>query len=432
MSNPLAARFADVPVLVDPALRVRFETALHIAAAHPKLMEMLATASADDGFWPAPDDWRYAYRPYVVRDGILFIPVKGILLHDFPWAIGSWATGYLYIARALERGLADLSVRAIALVCDSPGGEGAGCFELVDKIYAARLVKPIRAFAHEGAYSAGYAVASAAHHIVVSRTGGVGSIGVRMMHVDLSRSMEDMGVKITFIFSGKHKVDGNPFEPLPDAVKARFQFLCDGLYGVFCGSVERNRSMDEKAVRATEAECFTATEAVANGLADSIGPFDDAVAAFNADLSQADAEGEDPMTTAATAAAPAALTAAALETARTEARAEGVTAGKAEGSKEGSAAERARISAIVGSDEAKGRGELASHLAFSTTMTADEAKALLAKSPKEAAAAAVDPLSTAMAGVKNPKVGADAESQAGDDVAAVGAAVKAYLGARAA
>ena len=40
--------------------------------------------------------------------------------------------------------------------------------------------------------------------------------------------------------------------------------------------------MDEKAVRATEALDFTAAEAVENGLADSIAPLDDAVAAFSA------------------------------------------------------------------------------------------------------------------------------------------------------
>jgi signal peptide peptidase SppA len=428
MVNPLAARFADVPSLVAPVMRELFEAGLRAVAHHPRASDLLdAGVTAEDGFWPAADDWRSAYRPYIVRDGILFIPVKGCLLHDFPWALGSYATGYVYIARAIERGLVDMNVRAIALICASYGGEVAGCFELVDKIYAARSVKPIRAFAHEQAYSAGYAVASAADHVVVSRTGGVGSIGVVTAHVDLSDAMKQMGFKITFIFAGAHKVDGNAYEPLPKDVQARIQARIDALYEIFVTSVARNRAMDEKAVRATEALCFTAAEAVENGLADSVGPLDDAVAAFNADLSAADDEGDEEMSTATTAAAQAATDKTAIDAAR----AEGVTAGTAEGVKQGATAERERISAILGSEEAKDRRELAEHLAFGSDMSADAAKGILAKAPKNAPVATTDPLSVAMGGVKNPQVGADASADQSEDAQAAALAssiVTSYTG----
>ena len=42
----------------------------------------------------------------------------------------------------------------------------------------------------------------------------------------------------------------------------------------------------------------------------------------------------------------------------------------------------ARIQAILTCDEAKGRSQMAQHLAFQTKMSADEAKALLAVSPE--------------------------------------------------
>lgn len=54
---------------------------------------------------------------------------------------------------------------------------------------------------------------------------------------------------------------------------------------------------------------------------------------------------------------------------------------------EGATAERSRIKAIVTHAEADGRGKLAAHLAFATNMSTEEAGALLAASPKEAAAA---------------------------------------------
>lgn len=53
---------------------------------------------------------------------------------------------------------------------------------------------------------------------------------------------------------------------------------------------------------------------------------------------------------------------------------------------------KARIKAITACDEAKGRESLAEHIAFNTSMSADDAKAMLAASPKaEAEAEETDP-----------------------------------------
>ncbi|KRR16872.1 S49 family peptidase [Bradyrhizobium retamae] len=433
MNNPLLARFADVPALIDPRSGSRFEADLSAILRHPRAHELMASAelNAGDGFWFAADDWRSMFRPYVVVDGILQVPVKGVLLYDFPWSFGSYATGYAYIARAIERGLADGNVRGIALIVYSYGGQGDGCFDLVNKIFAGRSVKPIKAFA-QMAYSAGYAVASAASAITASSNAGIGSIGVVMTHLDVSRAMEDAGMKITFVHFGKHKVDGNSCQPLPEEVKSRWQAWCDEQGEMFCGLVARNRGIDVEAVRATEAECYSGSEALKLKLIDEIAPLDDAVTAFSHELSDPDddEEGDTEMSTTASV-PPAGQAAAAASAAVDAARTEGHATGKAEGVKEGATAERTRIGAILSSEEAKGRSELAQHFAFTTDMTADAAKAALAKAPKQEAAAP-DALSAAMSQVKNPTVGADADGAAKDDAALASAAVKSYLGIRAA
>lgn len=73
---------------------------------------------------------------------------------------------------------------------------------------------------------------------------------------------------------------------------------------------------------------------------------------------------------------------------------------------EGALAERARIKAITTCDAAKDRPTFAAHLAFDDDASVEKAQAMLAKAGKEASAA--NPLAAAMAGVPNPKVGADA------------------------
>ena len=398
MNSPLLARFANEPTLVAPDKLSLFEACLRGADSALAQIEGATDQPAmSDDFWFEADDWRASYRPYVVKDGVLQIPVKGVLLNNFPWALGSWATGYDYIWRAFERGMGDLNVKGIALVCDTPGGMVAGNFDLVDKMYALRGTKPVAGFAHEAAYSAGYSIISVADpgQVHVSRTGGVGSIGVVTTHVDMSKLMSDIGYAITFIYAGDHKVDGNPYEPLPASVKADIQERIDALYQIFVSTVARNRGIDEAAVRETQSRCFMAPQALSNGLADKIGTLDDSLAAFSASLIPD--EGDTTM---------AEITQAEHETALAAARTESAAAALATGVEQGRADERTRISAILESEEAATRPAAARMLAFDTDKDAASASVALAKLPAEgtvtAAGAPAGMFTAGMNGSANP------------------------------
>jgi hypothetical protein len=141
-------------------------------------------------------------------------------------------------------------------------------------------------------------------------------------------------------------------------------------------------------------------------LADAIGTLDDALAAFAADLSSP--QGDEEMSNKDTSAD----VQAAVDTAVAEANATAATA-QATAVAEARTAERTRIAAILGSDEAKGRGDLASHLALETDTAADAAVAILGKSAKESAGAPSTPFNDAMS-TDNPEVGADASTTDAD------------------
>ena len=353
----------------------------------PEARERYALDARMDSFWPEAGSELSAYRPYVVANNVLRVPVRGVLLNNYSWAT-SYATGYQYIHEAMKRGMADPEVDGIALVINSGGGEVAGNFDLVDRIAAMRGVKPIRAFAAESAYSAAYNIAAAADSITVTRSGGVGSIGVLTMHVSVEKALEADGIDVTLIYAGKHKVDGNPFAALPEDVRDRIQSRVDGLYSEFVASVAKNRNLSEDAVRGTEALTYPAAEAVSIGLADSVGPLDVSMAAFEADVLQ--------KRSAAMAEKDAAIEAAKLESFE-------------EGRKAGAAAERTRIAAILGSEEAKGREQTALHIATKLDLDADAARSLLgtlpvatvAEPPKPGASAFEKAMNTSA----NPNVG---------------------------
>lgn len=372
-----------------------------VPAAHRDAMFAPQASSGDDDFWPEDDDdWMAFYRPYNVANGILTIPVRGVLVNNFGWAIGDWITGYTYLAKAFDRGMDDPQVRGIVFDIDSPGGEVSGNFDLVDAMYARRGEKPVRAFANDAAYSAAYSIASAADSITVDRTGGVGSIGVITWHADYSKMLEKTGIQMTPIFAGAHKTDGNPYQALPDSVKNRMQERIDSLYAIFVQTVARNRGMDEQAVRDTEALTFGAQEAIEKGLADATGSFTEGVAAFANEL--APTSGGYTMST---------------KTDDTNAQLEAATAAaKAEGVKEGAAAERTRIKAILEHENAQGRSAAAANIALTTDLSVDQATTLLGTLPAEAAKAesaqteAADPVTSAFEQAMNrggnPDVGA--------------------------
>lgn len=404
------------PILVAPDQSGRATACLRALAQNPDAPKLFAadTSAQHDAYWPAEGSWEAMYKPYVVKAGILHIPVKGMLLHNFAFAAGSYATGYYYIQKALERGLADPDVKGIALVVDSPGGHVAGCFELADRIFAARKIKPIQAFAHEHAYSAAYALASAASRITVSRTGGVGSVGVVTMHVSMEKAVAEAGYEITFIYAGKHKIDGNPYQALSDDAKNRIQARIDTQYDVFCAAVARNRKMEIAAVRKTEALTFTAAEAVDRGMADAVGPFDEALANFHACL----ATGDSTMTDAAP---------------KTVAQSDHEAAVAAAAS-----AERTRIAGIKALDEAKARPAAAEQVALKTGMSVAEAKEFLAglpeETPKPAATAAAPASNTAVpdfkAAMDKSKDGPGAEANDGKDKVLTEAEKDAAIAAR--
>lgn len=360
--NPILARFQDAPALIDASKGAWFQACADMASTH---LAELDKSAATDGFWFAGDDWRAQFRPYNVKNGILYVPVRGLLLNNFPWQLFGWATGYEYIREAIRRGIDDSEVKGIVLVIESGGGMVAGNWDLVDFISASSDVKPIRAVAAEYAYSAAYNIAAATSHITVARTGGVGSIGVIVTHFEYSRMLEEAGITVNFIRSKVDKAEGNPYEALSEGARQRIKADVDELHEQFVAMVATNRSMEVAAVDATDAHTFMGRNAIEAGLADAIGNLEDAITAFEATFLP---EGEEPMADVSQADHEAAVAAA---------RTEGHTAGVAEGRTAGAADASARINTILGSEAGQKRPKAALNAALKTSMSADEAVAFL-------------------------------------------------------
>ena len=218
--------------------------------------------------------------------GIAVIPVHGTLVKRTAGLdAASGLTSYTEIAAMLDSALADSQVAGILLDIDSPGGEASGSFELARRVREASAVKPVWAVANDAAYSAAYAIGSAANRLIVSETGGVGSIGVIALHIDQSVKDANDGYRYTAVTAGTHKNDFSPHQPLTDEAKAELQAEVDRLYGLFVEHVGSMRTLATDDVRSTEAGLYFGANAIAAGLADAVGTFDSALADFSLFLS---------------------------------------------------------------------------------------------------------------------------------------------------
>lgn len=378
-------------------------------------------------------------RGYRVVDGVAVISAMGGLVHRTKLAAdSSLLIGYNDLAADLEDALAKADVHAIALVFDSPGGEVSGAFELAERIYAARGHKPMVAVADGMAASAAYLAASAADEVVLSATSYVGSIGVVMRHVDFSRALANDGITVSHIFAGEHKIDGNPYQPLPDAVRNALQADIEGLYQMFVQAVAKHRGLDEQAVRDTRAGVYRGVAAVAARLADRIGTVDAVVAELAARRNHAVAAAvgislqpwETSMSHAsatAAAAAPAApadatttTTAATTAAAAPTASAMASQADLDKARADGAAAERARVAAITGHPNAAANPGITQQC-IATGLSAEQAKGFLDAAPAAAtttaSAQAGNQFAAAMAAMGNPNV-SGVEAAAPDSAAA--------------
>jgi signal peptide peptidase SppA len=303
-------------------------------------------------------------KPFPFAGGVAVIPVWGALLHRDRWC-DEWATGYSYIESRFAAAMGDDDVKGILFDVNSYGGHVAGNFELCEQIHSARGRKPMMALVDSRALSGGYSIASAVGRIIATPSADAGSVGVVMMHASMEKMVEQIGIKISFIYAGAHKVDGNPYENLPDDVRAALQASVEKSYEKFVSLVARNRGMEPEAVRDTEARVYDAEAAKDIGLIDDVMSPREAFAAFLSEVSTSTPTKEAKNMTTDN------------KDPKVEAPG-GDTPDPTAIRTEAAASERQRAKGIMACEEAKERPKLAHHLAFETAMSVEEAQKTLA------------------------------------------------------
>lgn len=316
-------------------------------------------------------------KPYAFAEGVAVIPIHGMLINRFGGSWG-WVTGYQYISKMSMMADADPDVQLIVYDINSGGGEVSGCSE-AGAIIAA-METPTMGVIDSRCYSAAYWLGSQVDKLVSTPSGGAGSVGAMTMHIDVSEMMDAIGMKVTLMYAGKHKVDGNPYEKLDADVKEKTETRLEEIRQDFAETVAEGRGITLESVLATEADCYTAEQAVELKLIDAINdPSAEILTAMSrmADgydaFDETDDDEEDDMSVAAKT----------TNKPTTDAQAENQV-----DAKQIEQDSRARMKAINTHANASAQTDLASFLAYDTDLSAEMCCSILDKVVAPAPAAA--------------------------------------------
>jgi len=232
----------------------------------------------------APDAWGIEFERPAVSSTAAFetignfaiVTINGPLMQHPSWC---WDSYQAICGRIEEACKSDRP--AVLLNISSPGGQVAGCFELVSWIRsrAAAAGKTVVAYVDGCAASAAYALACAADRIVVPSTGVVGSIGCIQVSVDETARDRAMGLAFEMIASGARKADGNPHVAMTDEARAAMQAGVDDMAATFFEVVASARKKQATEIAKLEAGVFVGAKAVAAGLADAVMTLPELIAA---------------------------------------------------------------------------------------------------------------------------------------------------------
>jgi protease-4 len=215
------------------------------------------------------------------REKIAAIWVEGILTHSGGGIGGPRESIVTRVVRQLDRAENDDAVKGVVLVVDSPGGTVTASDVLYERVRRFRASgKKVVTVVRDLAASGGYYVAAASDSIVCHRTGLTGSIGVIWPYFDLSKLIRDkFHITYTPIKSTPKKDMGSPARPLTEEERRILEAVVRDAHERFVEVVAEGRAnlSKEQAAKLADGSIYTAPQALANGLVDTLGYFDDGV-----------------------------------------------------------------------------------------------------------------------------------------------------------
>jgi protease-4 len=186
-------------------------------------------------------------------------------------------------AKAVRAVRSDSSVKGVILRVDSPGGDAVASDEILHELKLLSAVKPLVISMSDVAASGGYFMSMTGDHIVSYPNTITGSIGVLYIRPNLKGLFDKIGIQTDSLERGKMAAIDSEAEPLSDAATQKLHDSITATYRSFLTKVAgaRRKSIDQIDALA-QGRVWMGTQARENGLVDSLGGLDEAIALVRA------------------------------------------------------------------------------------------------------------------------------------------------------
>jgi protease-4 len=164
------------------------------------------------------------------------------------------------------------NIKGVLIDINSPGGAVAPSVEIAYAIKELNTIKPVVVYASGTMTSGSYYSSIWASKIIANPGSMIGSIGVIMQSVDLSKLINKIGIKTQTIKMGKFKEIGTPTRQWTKYEKDELQKIIKNTYDMFVQDVSSARKLNIKDnTKFADAHIFTASQAQKVGLIDKVG-----------------------------------------------------------------------------------------------------------------------------------------------------------------
>lgn len=257
MHNRVKLRYFGSPVLMEQSYVNKYLSVLNSSS----------DITEDDSSINTDFKTRCEYNPDTC---VGIIDISGGLTYK-PTPMSMLCGGYSYqeIENDFQQ-LADSGAKVIITMFDTPGGEAYGAFETATELrrIADKCGAKWVSYNDGMIASAGYILSAPSDTIIVNPDSETGSIGVVSTLINDNRRLSEEGIDRTFVYAGKNKIPFAEDGSWSEDYITDLQMKINVLYMKFVKHVADFRPMSENEVRATNANMFTAEDALLNHLAD--------------------------------------------------------------------------------------------------------------------------------------------------------------------
>ncbi|HDG1663909.1 TPA: signal peptide peptidase SppA [Kluyvera ascorbata] len=259
------------------ALDNKLVDALGSSAEIEKAMTKAFGWSKADNNYRAVSMYDYAVKtPADTGASIAVIFANGAIMdgEETPGNVGGDTT-----ASQIRDARLDPKVKAIVLRVNSPGGSVSASEVIRAELAAAKAAgKPVVVSMGGMAASGGYWISTPANYIVASPSTLTGSIGIFGVINTVENTLDSIGVHTDGVATSP-LADMAVTKALPPEVQQMMQLSIESGYKRFITLVAQARNSTPEAIdKIAQGHVWTGEDAKANGLVDSLGDFDDAVA----------------------------------------------------------------------------------------------------------------------------------------------------------